>query len=36
MAETKIIKEPRIDNGLFKNEYMLDISQVTKIYPTPG
>lgn len=36
MAETKVIKEPRIDNGLFKNEYMLDISQVTKIYPTPN
>ena len=35
MAETKVIRETRSDNGLFKNEYMLDISQVTKIYPTP-
>jgi len=35
MVGTKVINETRTENGLFNNEYMLDISQVTKIYPTP-
>jgi len=33
LEETKEIR--RSDNGLFEDKYMLDITQLTKIYPTP-
>ncbi len=34
--ETKEIKDTREHNGLFRHEYMLDISGLNKTYPTPN